>query len=164
MRIERYGVAIDLPGGWDGRIYKRAATDGLGSRLQTLTPAQLPTTHPVLHAANFPLPENRGDYGSGAVEIMTAEHVFLSLLEFHPDASRTALFARQGLPRPLPARAFSPNKLQRTIRGQGGSQFFFSENGRAFCLYVVLGSYAERGRLVPAADEAAAAITLGPGE
>ena len=161
MRIERYGVGIDLPGGWDGRIFKRDATAGLGSRLHTLTPQQLPTTHAVLHAANFPLPENRGDYGSGAVEVMTPEHVFLSLLEFHPDAASTALFSRPR-PSPLPARAFSPNKLQRTIRGQGGSQFFFSENGRAFCLYVVLGSYAERTRLVPMADAAAGAITVGP--
>ena len=161
MRIERYGVGIDLPGGWDGRIYRRDATEGLGTRLHTLPPEELPTTHAVLHAANFALPENRGDYGSGAVEIMTSEHVFLSLLEFHPDAASTALFARQGRPRPLPARAFSPNKLQRTIRGQGGSQFFFSEAGRAFCLYVVLGSYAERGRLVAAADIAVEAITLG---
>ncbi len=38
------------------------------------------------------------------------------------------------------------------ILGQGGAQSFFSERGRAFCLYVVLGSYAARTRLVPRAD------------
>jgi hypothetical protein len=43
---------------------------------------------------------------------------------------------------------FSPAQLQRTIPGQSGTQYFFSEGGRAFCLYVVLGSHARRAHLV----------------
>jgi hypothetical protein len=35
---------------------------------------------------------------------------------------------------------FAPNALQRVLPGLLGGQWFFTEHGRAFCLYVVLGS------------------------
>jgi hypothetical protein len=35
------------------------------------------------------------------------------------------------------------------IPGQAGYQRFFTENGRPFCLYVVLGGYANRQILAP---------------
>ena len=37
----------------------------------------------VLHAASFALPAERGDYGSGAVEVMGGSDVLVCLLE-HP--------------------------------------------------------------------------------
>jgi hypothetical protein len=43
------------------------------------------------------------------------------------------------MPRPELA-DFAPNALQRRLPGQLGVQRFFTSNGRAFCLYVVLGS------------------------
>jgi len=42
------------------------------------------------------------------------------------------LFRQQGRPQPRPEH-FSPRQLQRTIAGQAGVQYFFQENGRAFC-------------------------------
>jgi hypothetical protein len=148
MRVQRHGVGVDVPRGWDVRVYRRPAlADGVS------------TTHSVMHAANFALPSERGDYGSGAVELMRGGHVFVSLVEFHPDAAKTALFKKRGIPKLTPT-SFSPRKLQRTIAGQGGSQFFFNHKGRAFCLFVVLGDYGNRVRLVKLANELVARLDI----
>ncbi len=138
--LNAFGITIDLPLGWDGAILRRAE------------PSDASTTHPVLHAANFALPPNRGDFGSGAVEVMGPQDVLVVLLEYHADASRTALFRHQGLPVPLTPERFSPVGLQRVIPGQSGAQNFFTVGGRAWCLYVVLGSHAGRAALVPQAN------------
>jgi len=42
--------------------------------------------------------------------------------------------------------------MPRAVPGRTGAQYFFSLGGRAFCLYVVLGSHAERARLAPQAN------------
>ena len=55
-----------------------------------------------------------------------------------------AVHEQSGIPRALSPDDFSPGVLQRAIRGQAGVQRFFHEPGRAFCLYVVLGSFARR--------------------
>jgi hypothetical protein len=130
----RDGIDLDLPAGWDARIYRRP-------------PAPRETTNSVLHAGNFALPERRGDFGSGAVERMGPTNVLVVLFEYDPAAARTPLFARHGRPQPV-ASDFAPNQLQRIIPGQSGAQYFYNEAGRAFCLYVVLGSHDQRGHLV----------------
>lgn len=117
-------------------------------------------TYPIAHFANFALPPDVADYGSGAVELMTAKNLFIVLLEFGPESVGKALFARQGLPRRLLPDVFTPNQLQRTIRGQGGYQTFFTEAGRPFCLFIALGSYANRSALVREANAVLAATTI----
>ena len=149
MRLQRQGLSTDLPRGWDGRIYQRA--DQAGG-----------TTQQILHAGNFALPVERGDYGSGAVEVMRGGDVFVALLEFDAEAAGTALFAREGFPSSVSTSSFSPNRLQRALPGQGGCQFFFTSAGRAYCLYVVLGSYANRERLVAEVNRLLATITVTP--
>jgi hypothetical protein len=94
----------------------------------------------VLHLANFALPASRGDFGTGAVERMGAEHMFVALLEYGADCLGTALYAPIGLPRLQPGQ-FNPNGMQRRVAGQAGFQHFFTEANRAFCLYVVIGSH-----------------------
>ncbi len=140
-----YGIRVALPGGWDGRIYRRA--EGSGVRVATLAPDE-GTVQPVAHLANFPLPAERGDYGSGAVERMRAGDVLVCLLEFDPEAADSALFAHDGVPR-FRAASFAPNAMQRTIQGMSGAQAFFREGGRAFCAYAVLGSHRNRAALAP---------------
>ena len=137
--VSAYGLSFDVPAGWDGRIYQRPAGPG-------------ETTHPILHAANFGLPAQRGDYGGGAVEIMGSGDVFLALLEFHPDSIGSSLFA-SARPEVLDPGGFSPTSLQRALPGQAGQQAFFSSAGRAFGLYVVLGSWTGRSRLVPMVND-----------
>jgi hypothetical protein len=139
MRLAHQGLAVETPRGWDARIFRREAQ----------TAGEL--TLPVLHAADFPLPAVRGDYGSGAVEIMGPGHVFLALIEFDPADAATQLFSHER-PSRLTSGEFGPDRLQRGLPGQAGSQFFFAEQNRAFCLYVVIGSYDGRTSLVPRAN------------
>ncbi|HZG95360.1 MAG TPA: hypothetical protein VEZ46_11680 [Mycobacteriales bacterium] len=150
MKVNKDGIGVDAPRGWDARIYKRVPeADGVAS------------SHAILHAGNFALPADRGDYGSGAVDVMGSEHVFVSLVEFHPDAAQRELFSTRGLPKLTPG-SFSPNKLQRTIEGQAGCQFFFNLEGRAFCLFVVLGDYGNRVALTKVANELIGQLEISP--
>jgi hypothetical protein len=52
-------------------------------------------------------------------------------------------------------RDFAPNALQRRLPGQLGCQRFFTDRGRPFCLYVVLGS---RGQAATLVDEVHTAL------
>ena len=115
----------------------------------------------MLHLANFALPGGRGDYGTGAVETMGDQHVFLALVEFDPEEAGRPLFAARGFPR-LTVRDFAPNQLQRRIAGQLGCQRFFTEQGRAFCQYSVLGSQRHATALVREVHEVVARIEVGP--
>ncbi len=152
MRLAHRGLRVQVPAGWDARIYRRHEDVVDESK-----------THAVLHAANFALPDNRGDFGSGAVELMGSDHVLIVLLEHDPAAAATALFANRGMPRRLGAELFSPHQLQRTIAGQAGTQVFFHDGGRAFCLYVVLGSSRHRAQLIPRVHEVLQQLEIEPG-
>ncbi len=164
-----HGFTVDLPTTWEGRIYRRTApqvpftpenrapvTTGAratGSGATGAGAAQRSTSGwlgeqpgAVVHLANFPLPADRGDYGSGAVEVMGSADVFLALLEVGQECLGTALYSSVGLPR-VRADRFDVNGLQRRIAGQAGAQYFFTEQSRPLCLYVVLGSYRNAARL-----------------
>jgi len=78
-KLSRAGIEVDLPDGWDGRIYRRQADDAVTRR--------------ALHAANFALPPGLGDYAVGAAEQMGAGDVLVVLLEFDPDSAGQGLFA-----------------------------------------------------------------------
>ncbi len=139
-KLTRQGLEIDLPDGWDGRIYRRQAEEGVATRR-------------TLHAANFALPPNLGDYAVGAAERMGSGDVLVVLLEFDPDQAGEGLFANEGPPQSLGAGDFSPSAMPRAMPGRTGAQWFFSRRGRAFCLYVVLGSHGERANLVPLVNQ-----------
>ena len=91
-----------------------------------------------------------------------AQDVFATLFEHGPQSVGTALFARQGRPPALSADDFSPMTLRRGIPGQSGTQWFFTEAGRPFSFYAVLGSYTQRGLLVPRVNEVLGSLTLSP--
>jgi len=138
-RLDRAGLGVEMPASWEGSIS--------GGDFQLLTDgARQPT---VMHLASFPLPVERGSFGSGAVELMSSRDVFMALFEYGEDSVGTALFAAEGLPRNLQARQFDRNALQRALPGQSGLQQFFTHQGRAFCLYIVLGSHIDRADLLP---------------
>lgn len=156
MRLRAEGMEVEVPRGWDGEIYRRGPR---GGRAQGFGDAPGEIEAPVMHLANFPLPPNRGDYGSGAVEVMRSDNVLIALVEFDRASAGTALFAREGLPS-VKASDFAPHQMQRTLPGQSGAQYFFHHNGRAFCLYVVLGSHARRQELVPEVNAVLSTINL----
>jgi len=124
VRLAAYGIALDLPRGWDGRIYRR------------------PGASPTLHAANFSLPANDADFGSTATARMPPGGIFLALKEYqagprlHPGLG---LYASDSIPLPLSRRYFHPRALQVGRPGQSGFQHFFTAAPRRpFCLYAVL--------------------------
>lgn len=136
FQVAMDGVTIDVPPLWEARISRAATSPGAGAAF------------PVAHAATIPLPAQRGDYGSNVVERLGSEDIFVSLVEFGPEAVDTELFPRiSRLPAAIAPDEFGPRQLQRVIPGQAGKQIFFTYEDRAFCLYVVLGSFARRSAL-----------------
>lgn len=137
-RLARAGIVVDVPEGWE------ASLTG-GGFPQLAHGAKQPT---LLQLGSFPLPAERGSFGAGAVELMRSSDVLVILFEYGPESADTPLFAARGIPRRLDPQLFDRNALQRGIQGQSGLQQFFTHNGRAFCLYVVLGSHLDRVELV----------------
>ena len=153
---------VDLPPGWDGQIRPLDTPDPLPDPLPAPRRWRRPSgaDEPmVLHAASFALPAERGDYGSGAVEVMGGSDILVCLLEHERAAAGDALFARDGIPRLTPD-LFSPQTMQRAIPGMAGAQHFFQLAGRPFCLYVVVGSWHTRNPLVRTADRVASSIRI----
>lgn len=123
MRLAAHGIALELPRGWHGRIFRRAGAP------------------PTVHAANFELPPDDGDFGSGATERMPDGGAFLALKEYEAGPRLHAgqgLFESGSIPLPLDTRQFGPRRLQVGRRGQAGMQHFFTASGRPFCLYAVV--------------------------
>lgn len=157
-RLSAHGLSCVVPNGWDVRIEQREQST-----------VNVPTTdlpvggfvHPVLHAATSSLPPRRGDYGSGYVEKMTTADVFISIAEFDHEAGETAMFS-DGVPGPLRSADFHPEAQQRVIAGMCGAQRFFTTNGRAFGLYVVLGSFLQRKLLVQHANAFVSSLEIAP--
>ena len=83
-----HGIGAGLPTGFEGRIFKRQ-----GSGIEV--------ANAVAQFATFALPDEVGDFGGGAVNLMGNDDVFAVLFEYGPDSLGTRLFAHQGMPRPL---------------------------------------------------------------
>lgn len=129
MKIHGHSLAVELPPQWEGRIFRHHGGEA------------------TLHAANFALPAEDGDYGARATGSMGAGGAFVAITEFEPEMVNEPLFHRRGLPRKIRPADLSPRTLMRTRTGQAGMQRFFHDQGRAFCLYVVVGTEPTRMRL-----------------
>lgn len=163
MRIEAHGIRAELPTGWEGRISRRQPGTMTGRRGAATTGESVgEDTGPVLHMGNFALPEDRGDFGSGAVDLMGAGHLLVVLVEYGPDSAGTALFPTVSAVPRLTGRMFSSQALQRVQRGQAGAQRFFTLNGRAFCLYTVVGDQREAGPMATTANGVTRQIAVTP--
>lgn len=148
-QLAAHGLALGLPAGWEGRIQRRA------------TSVAVEETRPVVHLANFALPEQRDDFGGGVTPLMRSPDVFVVLFEYGPESLGTRMFSAQGVPR-VSADMFGSNRLQRPLPGQLGCQRFFTANGRPFCLYVVAGSRAYLPRIVAEVNGVLAGLDVGP--
>lgn len=159
MRLAAHGLAVDLPDRWEGRLYRRSTEQRAFAHAAAYGYPE-ERTSPVLHLANFALPGGRGDYGTGAVETMGQQHVFVAIVEFDPEEAGRPLFSARGFPS-LTVSDFAPNQLQRRIAGQLGCQRFFTAQGRAFCQYTVLGSQRHAVGLVREVHEVIGRIEVG---
>lgn len=123
MKLSGHGIELDLPDGWDGRIYRREGAQ------------------PTLHAANFQLTDRDGDFASGATAVMPYAGAVLVVKEYQPGPRLVlgmGLFASKELPLRIERRHFHSRTLQIGRAEQAGFQHFFTTSGRAFCLYVVV--------------------------
>jgi hypothetical protein len=161
--LAAHGIELTLPAGWEGRVFKRPLAGEVGATAADGAPAAAgETTNAVVHVATIPLPVGTGDFASGAVDGLGGDDVLIVLFEYDAGSATQPLFAARGLPTSLHPDDFNPNVLQRALRGQAGVQKFFHEQGRAFCLYVVLGAFANRQRVVPRVNQVLATMTIGP--
>jgi hypothetical protein len=130
--LEAHGLRVELPRGWSGRVFKRAAGGA------------------TLHAGDFQLPLEDGEFGDRSTAVMPSRASFLALTEYRPGAGLEpgrGLFAPRRVPTTLDPTAFSPRGLAHPRPGQLGAQHFFTTAGRPFCLYVVVsGPRSERRR------------------
>jgi hypothetical protein len=144
VRIKGYGIAVDVPPGWDAKIYRRDD----------------PAAQPNLHAANFPLPPEDGDFGSGALSTMGPGGIFMALGEYIHDVAGQGMFAPQGLPLPIHGSDLSPGTLQRRLPGQAGMQRFFTVGARPFGLYLVVGLQPDPAHLMALANQVLASLSV----
>jgi hypothetical protein len=130
--LEAHGLRVELPRGWSGRVFKRPAGGA------------------TLHAGDFQLPLDDGEFGDRSTAVMPGGGSFLALTEYQPGAGLEpgrGLFAARRIPTTLDPTAFSPRGLAHPRPGQAGTQHFFTTAGRPFCLYVVVsGPRADRRR------------------
>lgn len=131
MTLVAGGLRLALPPGWEARVRRQPPS-------QPGRPGNV-----LLHASTIALPEERGDFGSGVVELLGPDDAFVALLEYDRRDADQVLFVAPRVPVPKPS-DFSPSVLQRTRIGNSGAQWFFSKAGRPFCLHAVLGSHARR--------------------
>jgi hypothetical protein len=177
--IDAHGLSLEPPQGWEGRIFRRAEAGelppaGAGAlraagadelQASTMAGAAAPEgerSFPVVHVSTLALPPDVSDYGSDVVEDLGSGDALVVLKEFDPAEAAQPLFARQGMPRALSVDDFHPDTLQRRLDDQCGYQEFFHEAERAFSLYVVLGSYAQRARMVPDVNRVLGSLQIAP--
>jgi hypothetical protein len=147
---DTYGLQADPPKGWHVAVTRRPGAEppAPGARIAAVDDQDV--TRPVLHACTRVMPAERGDFGSGVVDLLGPDDVFIALVDYGTEVADQGLFEKQGLPRLAPSQ-FGPNRMQRPLPGMSASQHFFSSGGRAFCLFTVLGSHARRMAAVPRA-------------
>lgn len=155
--VEADGVSVEVPTGWEARVRSRPPAPT--AETTAVAAAGDAPAGVVLHAGSFALPTVMGEYGSGAVEVMTAGDVLLCLLEHDPADATMPLFRRDGIPS-VRARDFGPSQMQRAIPGMAGAQWFFRIGARPFCLYAVMGSHRARGALAPQIDAVVRTISI----
>ena len=143
MRLEAHGIALDLPHGWDGRVWSR------------------PGGGPVMHAANVALPASDGDFATGATAHLPAAGVVVVLVDYGPELAGTPLYVAAAPTRVDPGE-LSPATLLHRRPGQRGLQRFFTAAGRAMCLYVVVGSAAHAADLSAGVSQVLASLEVAP--
>jgi hypothetical protein len=126
-RLASHGIVVDVPRGWEGRIF-----------VPDLEPPAI--NLPILHLTDAVLTVERSSYAPELAARAGGTGTLVALLEFDRSLANVGLYARRGLHLPLTRERFHHRALQFPSRVQEGHQRFFSEGGRAFCLYVVLGT------------------------
>jgi hypothetical protein len=146
--LDAHGVRLELPRGWSGRIFDRS--HGIAA----------------LHAGDFQLVLDDGEFGDRTTSTMPSTARFIALVEYLPGAGLepgVGLFAARHVPLPLDPAAFATRRLAHPRPGQLGMQHFFTGSGRPFCLYLVIaGERSVRRRQIHALDHVLSSLRIGP--
>jgi hypothetical protein len=149
MRLAAHGLAVELPRGWNGRIFKNSSGQA------------------TLHAGDFHLALDDGQFGDASTSRMPGRASFLALTEYQSGAGLhpgQGLFAPHRVRLPLEPRSFSTRGLAHPRPGQAGAQHFFTSHGRPFCLYLVLaGEQRHRRRQLPVLDRILSSLKIEAG-
>ena len=106
MLIEAHGLRIELPRGWSGRVFKRPAGGA------------------TLHAGDFELPLDDGEFGDQSTAVMPPGATFVALTEYQPGAGLEpgkGLFASRRIPTALDPTSFSARGMAHPRPGQAGT-------------------------------------------
>jgi hypothetical protein len=121
----------------------------------------------TLHAGDFQLPLDDGEFGDRSTAVMPGGGSFLVLTEYRTGAGLEpgqGLFASRRVPTALDPAAFSRRGLAHPRPGQAGTQHFFTAAGRPFCLYVVVsGPRSERRRQLAVLGRVLRSLRVYPG-
>ncbi len=146
VKLAAHGLAIDLPAGWSGRVFARSRGNA------------------TLHAGDFPIAVNDGEFGDGSTAMMPPDSAFVALVEYLAGSGLEpghGLFSPRRLPLPLDPVSFSPRRLAHPRSGQAGLQHFFTAAGRPFCLYIVIaGARASRRAQLARLDRVLGSLTI----
>ncbi len=148
MKLQAHGIHVTLPQGWSGQVFAR-------------------TPHAAtLHAGNFTLAVDDGEFGGRSTAVMKPGAAFIALTEYVRGEGlepERGLFSSRRIPLPLDPARFSASSLAHPRHGHVGMQHFFSTSGRPFCLYVVLdGDRAQRRPLLPLVDRLLGSLRIAP--
>jgi hypothetical protein len=146
--LDAHGLRVELSRGWSGRVF--AGPGGVAT----------------LHAGNFQLPLDDGEFGDASTGAMPEVGGFLALTEYQPGAGLkpgVGLFEPRRIPLPLDPASFGTDRLAHPRRGQAGAQHFFTASGRPFCMYaVVAGPRRERRHQLLALDQVLRSLEIAP--
>lgn len=140
---DTHGMGAKAPKGWTVEVRRLPGAEPVAPGARLAAAHEQDVTRGVLHACTRAMPADRGDFGSGVVDLLGPDDVFVALVDYGTEVADQGLFEKQGVPRLAPSQ-FAPNRLQRPLPGLSASQHFFSSGGRAFCLFTVIGSHARR--------------------
>ena len=149
MILEAHGLRIELPRRWSGRLF--SSRSGAAA---------------TLHAGDFQLPLEDGEFGARSTSQMPETASFLALTEYSPGAGLepgVGLFEPRRIPLPLDPARLAATRLAHPRPGQTGMQHFLTASGRPFCLYVVLaGPRSGRRRQLLVLDHVLRSLRVSP--
>ena len=139
--LSRYGLTITLPTRWQDRIYKRRS--GL----------------PVLHAANFRLPQPDDDVGTKAIKAMRKSSVFIALLE--SEGTGGARFRKLAVP-PQVRQADFVAMFEGVPASHAFARLLFTTRRRYFQLWVQFEVRPPSARLLRQANRVLETLRISP--
>lgn len=155
MILDAHGLRVELPAGWSGRAFARSPAGHAAGRSAAR-----------LHAGNFPVVLNDGEFGDRSTGVMPAPGSFIALAEYLAGNGLEpgrGLFAPRRIPLPLDPTGFGESRLAHPRPGQVGVQHFFTTSSRPLCLYVVVaGGRGERRTQLAAVDHVLRTLRVAP--